>query len=190
MIEENEYDPPITYPTKLHKGRYCPVCAEEAVSPLGSTDNDYLIIEEFPYAMLTPKRTSFNRNEIFPQSILQLELDKVGMLLGKFRFVSVFPHFSHENGDPNANCYASGLARAVDEINGKKGVIILGANLCKEFTGYELKKVCGLSYVDTKYMPDGDVPRVFLPSIDTIYSTGAGEFGLGLMRFAKQIGVI
>jgi hypothetical protein len=76
----------------------------------------------------------------------------------------------------------------LSEIQNKKGVIILGGNLCKYMTGYDLKQVQGLSSVESQYLPDSDVPRVFLPTIRTLYSTGGGEFTLGIQRWVSQLG--
>jgi hypothetical protein len=45
-----------------------------------------------------------------------------------------------------------------------------------------------LSGVNSQYLPDNDVPRVFLPTLRSIFVSGAGEFGLGLRRFVSQIG--
>ena len=170
---------------------YCSVCAEEVVDPVGDVQNDYLIIEEFPYVIIppAPQVLKWKKDEWTPRKIVANELTKVGMVIQQFHIVSVFPHRIPDNGMPNENCYQVGLENVVTKISKYKGVIVLGTNLCKEFTGYDLKSVCGLSGVDSKYIPDGDVPRVFLPSINSIFSTGSGEFGIGLRRFAKQLGV-
>lgn len=170
---------------------YCPACAEEVINPAGSTDCDFIIVEEFPELCLPTPAMGYNnawkREEWTPKKILANELTKIGMVPQQFRIVSVFPHLPPANGMPDENCYNAGLSQAVNEINGKRGVIVLGSNLCKEFTCYDLKKVQGLSGVESQYIPDGDVPRVFLSSVRTIYSVGAGKFRLGLQRFANQL---
>ena len=172
--------------------QYCPVCGEEVINPVGSNDCDYLIIEEFSELVLPPPAITsrWQKNDWTPRKILVNELAKVGMVLQQFRIVSVYPHLTPESGQPNEDCYATGLSFAMDEIHNKLGIIILGTNLCKEFTGYELKQVCGLSNVPYLLGHDtGDMPRVFLPTIRSIYSTGSGEFRIGLQRFVKQLGV-
>jgi hypothetical protein len=173
---------------------YCPACAEEVVPNSGSQECDYAIVEEFPELVLptlSMRYTSglFSKDEWTPKKMLGNELAKVGMVIQQFRIISVYPHLPPDSGIPIENCYESGFARMVEEIQTKKGVIILGGNLCKKFTGWELKQVQGLSGVESQYLPDGDIPRVFLSTIRTLYSSGAGEFTLGLKRWASlQLG--
>jgi hypothetical protein len=50
-----------------------------------------------------------------------------------------------------------------------------------------LKHVQGLSGVETTYLPP-EIPVVFLSTIRTLYSVGAGEFSLGLTRWSSQLG--
>lgn len=177
--------------------QYCPVCLEEVVPNSGSEECDYAIIEEFPELVLpTPSMQSkYHKDEWTPKKILMNELDKIGMVIQQFRVISVYPHLPPENGTPIENCYDSGFGRMLSEIQNKKGVIILGGNLCKSMTGYDLKQVQGLSGVESQYLPDGDtylpneMARVFLPTIRTLYSTGGGEFTLGLQRWVSlQLG--
>lgn len=170
--------------------QYCPSCIEEVVPNSGSEECDYAIVEEFPELVLpTPSMQSkFHRDEWTPKKILMNELDKIGMVIQQFRVISVYPHLPPESGIPIENCYDSGFGRMLSEIQNKKGVIILGGNLCKYMTGYDLKQVQGLSSVESQYLPDSDVPRVFLPTIRTLYSTGGGEFTLGIQRWVSQLG--
>jgi len=168
--------------------QYCPACGEEAILPTGSNDCDYLIIEEFPELVIpTPAVGSrWQKDEWTPKKILVNELVKVGMVWQQFRIVSVYPHLPPSDGQPLENCYNFGMEQSISECAEKKGVIVLGGNLCKYFTGYELKQVQGLSGVNSKYIPSDEI-RMFLPTIRSIYSTGAGEVGIGLSRFAKQL---
>lgn len=169
--------------------QYCPSCLEEVIPNSGSEECEYAIVEEFPELCLpTPSMQSkWAKDEWSVKKILMNELDKVGMVIQQFRVISVYPHLPPESGIPIENCYDSGFGRMLNELENKKGVIILGGNLCKTFTGYDLKQVQGLSGVDFLMGNDvGDMPRVFLPTIRTLYSTGAGEFSLGLRRFISQ----
>ena len=168
--------------------QYCPSCVEEVVPNSGSEECDYAIVEEFPELVLpTPAMLSkWSKDEWTPKKILMNELDKIGMVIQQFRIITVYPHLPPETGQPNENCYDAGFGRMLEEIQTKKGVIILGGNLCKSMTGYDLKQVQGLSRVDFLMGCDvGDMPRVFLPTIRTLYSSGAGEFTLGLRRWAQ-----
>lgn len=169
---------------------YCPACGNEVVPNLNSPDCDFLLIEEFPELILpAPAMVSkYQKDEFTPKKILVSELAKVGMVLQQFHVVSVYPHLPPEDGMPLENCYNWGLEQAIAGAYGKKGVIVLGGNLCKTFTEYELKPVQGLSGVHSQYLPDEDVARVFLPTIRTVYSVGAGEIAIGLQRFAQQVG--
>jgi hypothetical protein len=171
--------------------QYCPACAEEVVLNTGSEECEYAIVEEFPELVLpTPSMQSkWQKDEWTPKKILMSELAKVGMVIQQFRIISVYPHLPPESGIPIENCYDSGFGRMLSEIQTKKGVIILGGNLCKKFTGWELKHVQGLSSVDFLLGYDvGDMPRVFLSTIRTLYSVGGGEFTLGLKRWLSQLG--
>ena len=171
--------------------KYCPSCVEEVVPNSGSEECDYAIVEEFPELVLpTPAMLSkWSKDEWTPKKMLGNELAKVGMVIQQFRIITVYPHLPPETGQPNENCYDAGFGRMLEEIQTKKGVIILGGNLCKSMTGYDLKQVQGLSSVESQYLPDGDIPRVFLPTIRTLYSQGAGEFTLGLKRWMSlQLG--
>jgi hypothetical protein len=174
---------------------YCPACAEEVVPNSGSQECEYAIVEEFPELVLptlSMRYTSglFSKDEWTPKKMLGNELAKVGMVIQQFRIISVYPHLPPDSGIPIENCYKSGFNRMLNELEGKKGVIILGGNLCKAFTGHDLKQVQGLSKVDFLMGCDvGDMPRVFLSTIRTLYSGGAGEFTLGLKRWASlQLG--
>ena len=169
---------------------YCPACAEEVVENLNSQDCEYLIIEEFPEIILpTPAMVSkYHKDEWTPKKILVNELAKIHMVLQQFHVVSVYPHLPPEDGMPLDNCYAFGLEQVIKLCEERKGLIILGGNLCKALTVYELKQVQGLSGVPIQLLLGiWDAPRVFLPNIRTIYATGAGEFSLGLKRFAQSI---
>ena len=166
----------------------CPVCMEEAVSYTGDSLCDYLIIEEFPELNVKVSGSSWKKDEWTHKKIMNNELNKVDMTINQFRIVSAYPHLPPASGIPNEKCYDFGLSLLPDEMISKLGVIVLGSNLCKEFTGYDLKQVQGLSNVDFLLGYDvGDMPRVVLPSIRSLYSTGNGEFSLGLSRFAKQL---
>jgi hypothetical protein len=168
---------------------YCPSCLEEVVLNTGSEECEYAIVEEFPELVLpTPSMQSkWQKDEFTPKKILINELAKVGMVIQQFRIITVYPHLPPESGIPIENCYDSGFGRMLSEIQTKKGVIILGGNLCKKFTGYELKQVQGLSGVETTYLPP-EIPVVFLSTIRTLYSVGGGEFTLGLKRWSSQLG--
>jgi hypothetical protein len=170
--------------------QYCPACGDEVVPNSGSEECDFAIIEELPELVLpTPAMQSkWSKDEWTPKKILSNELDKIGMVIQQFRVIAVYPHTLSQAEVPVDSCYESGFSRMLEEIQRKRGVIILGARLCKEFTGHELKQVQGLSRVESQYLPDANVPRMFLPSIKTIYSTGAGEFRIGLRRFSVQLG--
>lgn len=169
--------------------QFCPACGEEVVPTFGSPECDYLLIEEFPELVLpTPSMVSkYQREEWTPKRILGNELTKIGMVIQQFRVVSVYPHLPPVDGQPLENCYNFGFEQILSEVNGKRGIIILGGNLCKSFTKYELKQVQGLSGVVSEFIPN-DVPRVFLSSVRSIYASGAGEFAVGLQRFVSQIG--
>jgi hypothetical protein len=172
--------------------QYCPSCLEEVVLNTGSEECEYAIVEEFPESVLpTPSMQSkWAKDEWTPKKILMNELDKIGMVIQQFRIITVYPHLPPESGIPIENCYDSGFGRMLSEIQNKKGVIILGGNLCKKFTGYELKQVQGLSEVHSDYLPDigRNIPRVFLSTVRTLYSVGCGEFTLGLQRWVSQLG--
>lgn len=164
----------------------CPVCLEEAYVPVGAPDCEYLIIEEFPELVIPTGNLNTWKDEWTPKKILVNELSKAGLNPLQFIVASVYPHYP--DGEPNERCYNFGLEYVTTEfIPRMKGVIVLGGNLCKTFTGYELKQVQGLSGVPSALIPDGDVPRVFLPTIRSMYSTTFGEFSLGMKRFAEQL---
>ena len=167
---------------------YCPSCAEEVVPNSGSLECEYAIVEEFPELVLpTPSMQSkWAKDEWTPKKMLMNELDKVGMVIQQFRVITVYPHLPPESGIPIENCYDSGFGRMLSEIQNKRGVIILGGNLCKKFTGWELKHVQGLSGLQSTYLPI-EIPIVCLPTIRTLYSTGSGEFTLGLKRFVSNL---
>ena len=176
---------------ELVGGHYCPACGDEVIPNSGSEECDYAIVEEFPELIIpTPAMLSkYQREEWSVKKILMNELDKIGMVIQQFRIISVYPHLPPETGQPNENCYDAGFGRMLEEIQTKKGIIILGGNLCKSMTGYDLKQVQGLSGVESQYLPDTDVPRVFLPTIRTLFSTGSGEMRLGLKRWMSlQLG--
>jgi hypothetical protein len=175
---------------------YCPSCGDEVVPSLHSESCDYLIIEEFPELVLPAPAMmgKWQKDEFTPKKILVNELDKIGMVLQQFHVISVYPHLPPQDGIPNENCYTFGLEQATSLINLKKGIIILGGNLCKTFTGYDLKQVQGLSGVPSNYLSIrlnggflGYGELMFLPTLRAIYSTGAGEFSIGLQRFAKSV---
>ena len=170
--------------------QYCPSCGDEVVLSSGNPSCDYLIIEEFPELILPAPSMSYQnryqKEEWTPKKILANELAKVGMNVQQFYMLSVYPH-SDNSPTPNETCYDWGIEQVIERIPEYRGIIILGGNLCKFFTDYELKQVQGLSSVSSQYLPDGDIPRVFLPTLRSIYSTGAGEFRLGLERFVSQL---
>lgn len=174
--------------------QYCPSCGEEVVEGLGNPTNDFLIIEELPDLCLPERpKSQFMRqkDEWTSKKVLNAELGKIGMDIRQFRIVSVYPHLPPESGIPVENCYNFGLGQVRLEMEGKQGIIIIGGNLCKEMSGFELKQVQGLTGVDFLLGYDaGDMPRAFLPNIRSIYTQGAGEFRIGLNRFAKMIGVL
>jgi len=171
--------------------QYCPACANEVVPNSGHPQSDYLLIEEFPELVYPPAPANGwqKREDWTPSKIVANELAKVGMLPQQFHIITVYPHHVPSDGQPSENCYSVGLEQAISIIGQYKGVIVLGANLCKTFTGYPIDQVQGLSDVPSQYIPDGDIVRMFLPNIRSIYATGAGEFSIGLKRFADKVRV-
>lgn len=165
---------------------HCPACGNETV-PVVINASPFLIIEELPELVLPDQKKTQFADEWTPRGMLHNELQKVGMSIHQFDIVSAFPHTVPENGKPDENCWKAGLDYAIGFIPKYKGVLILGRNLCKEFTGYELDKVMGLSDVESKYIPDGDIPRYFLQPVRYFYSVGSAEFAIGLQRFAERV---
>jgi hypothetical protein len=177
--------------------QYCPACAEEVVPNMGSAECDFIVVEEFPDMILPePAIQGWMKNrrpEWTPRKILENELGKLGMVIQQFRIISVFPHLPPADGMPNENCYQAGLERARNEMEGKQGIIVLGDNLCKEMTRYNLKGVHGLTGVDFLLGWDaGDQPRMFIDHPRKVLlpkHPGIGEIRIGLERFARLIGV-
>lgn len=165
--------------------QYCPACGDPIVQP-DIQGRSFLIIEELAELVYPEKMKSKYDNDFTVREILKIELQKVGLMLQQFDIVQVYPHVVPENGMPNENCFDAGLDYATDLLVKYKGVIVLGGNLCKIFTGYEINKVQGLTDVESKYIPSG-MPRMFLNKMQSFYAVGNGEFELGFKRFAEQV---
>lgn len=176
--------------------QHCPVCAEEVVSPVGRADAEFLAIEEYPHMIFNPP---LQGNDIPPSKIFRREVAKAGLNIAQFRIVSVYPHVL-DGEDMDERCWKVGNEMFLEELYkfGKinnddvrdwRGILVFGSTLCSQFTGdnYKLDGVVGLTGVP--HYLQTNAPVMFLPSIKTVYSQGAGELQLGLKRFADLVGV-
>lgn len=162
----------------------CPACGNEVVSAMGRADSDFLAIEEYPHMIFNPP---LQGNDIPPSKIFRKELAKAGFNIHQFRIISVYPHLLGEN-EMDERCWSAGMNVLVSgELPPYKGILVFGNALCSELSAYKLDEVMGLTGISHRLTTDA--PVMFLPSIKTVYSQGAGELQLGLKRFAKLVGV-
>ena len=156
----------------------CPVCGtERCVPPAGRKDSPVLLVAEFPgdEEVLDGQPFTGRTGTIFKQQLGQL-----GWSLSNFRMMNLWQH------PPNKNekCLKHGIQTVIKEAQGKKGILLIGSDVAKAFTQYNVSEICGIP-VESDYFSAEVIMAMVNPAI--VFHGVLGELQLGLEKFLKRI---
>lgn len=161
----------------------CPVCAERVIGAHGDTDSEILLVGSAP----SEDEIYFNRPFTGPTiNIFRKELHKNAKIdLSQTRQILAHYHDKLKKAD----CVAVSMSLVMKEIEGKKVVVLVGADAVREFTGLSVQDTNGLCVTDEvrKFMEDEKLHGVKFFSISspqTVFRS-LGEFRFGLIQLGK-----
>ena len=119
---------------------FCDICGRKLVAPEGPANADILLVADSP--------TIFDVREGRPWTgpggkVLRTELRRAGINYNNCRVTNMWQHVKHKDCDP-----ASHIDAVLKEMQGRKAILLMGADAVQYFTGENVSEVSGLR-VDT-----------------------------------------
>lgn len=165
----------------------CPVCAEEIVRIVGDEQADILLIGSVPNEEELKYHKPFSggtgqifRRELFRNADIEINSCRLALL------------WYHEN-NKNDDCLEVSAELVIQEMIGRKYIILIGAQAVTYFTDLSVDKVNGLEITeavrisDTEYI-NSNQSRVFaLVNPSSIFARSVGELRFGLKAIKKGI---
>jgi len=155
----------------------CPQCKKLLVVPIGDPKAEYLIAGEFPGYEEIRSGMPFTGKA---GEILQAELGRAGISIGRFRITNLWLHAPNEK-ECGVKWHMDQLAL---EMKGRKAALLMGSELSKILFG---KGITDLSGMEMKHDAFPDVRLFFAPNPVQLFHGPVGEFRLALDRFASRV---
>lgn len=166
----------------------CPSCAEEVpMRIVGDAKSDYLFVGSIPDDEELKYHKPFSgssghifRRELFKATDIDLSFSRLAML------------WYHAN-NKNENCLSVSASLVIEEMIGRRYIILVGAAAVKHFTDLAVDKVSGLEITecvklnDTEYLNSNQSRAFALVSPSTVFMRGVGELRFGLQNIRKLI---
>jgi hypothetical protein len=179
----------------------CPHCGKGLLKPK-LTSSPVLIIKETPTQSELDSDTVFvlkgkNKNgyeENTTSYYLHREMGLVGLQMMSFNLTNFYMHIPPKSGRSNEEkelaqrCIDFSIQELVKLAEGKKIILIMGAETIRTFTGYNSSDTYGL-IMKSKLLPD--VPVIIpCPNSDKMMNQPIGEFRNSLKVLAEQIQIL
>lgn len=168
--------------------QYCPSCAEEVpMRIVGDARSDYLFVGSIPDDEELKYHKPFSggaghifRRELFKITDVDLSFSRLAMLW-------------YHAPNKNENCLSVSASLVVEEMIGRKYIILVGAAAVKYFTDLSVDKVNGLEVTEcvklneTEYLNTNQSRAFALVNPSTVFNRGVGELRFGLQNIRKLI---
>jgi uracil-DNA glycosylase family 4 len=156
----------------------CPYCdRDDLVLASGAKRAEILIIGGFPGDKEIQKGKPLVGKT---GSVLRSELGRVGLDMRQMRLCNLWLHPNNKNED----CKNYGKQKVMDEVKGRKVILLIGSDAVKEFCNENVSEVSGLE-VKSPYF---SAPLVFAcVQPTTVWHGGLGEVRLSIQKFAKKV---
>jgi uracil-DNA glycosylase family 4 len=157
----------------------CPVCAEEAIRPIGNVSSKLLIVGEFP----GDSEMKFGKPFVGAAGkVLKHELSLLGLDLLQFRVTNLWLHPPTKNED----CFNFGYSQVLEEVKGKKAILLVGSEVVSTFTEYNVSDVCGLRMDKKDHMFSCNLVMCMVNTA-IVFHSGIGEVRLAMQKFYKEL---
>lgn len=163
----------------------CPVCSNEVVKVSGDKDAEIIIVGSIPDDEELQYHKPFSgrigrifRRELFKHADIDISFCRLAML------------WYHAN-NKNKNCLLVSAEVVLDEMIGRKYIILVGAAAVSHFTDLSVDKINGLEITegvrisDTQYLNSNESRAFALVSPSTVFNRGVGELRFGLQNIKK-----
>lgn len=174
----------------------CPLCRQRLVQPIGPREADILIAGEFPGWTEIKTGVPFSDRA---GNILRRELRRVGINYMACRVTNLWLHAKHPGGRSKAQKEELEIelnwhrGQLLEELKGRRAVLLLGSDVTEALTGYHVLDVAGLNLVrlPKKALLDRFAKRdtivMAAPNPAVVYQKGqtAGELTLAFDKFAE-----
>ncbi len=133
------------------KRNECPICGNLLVMPRGPEDASILMVGSHPGYEELKQGIPWVGNA---GKVLKKELQRVGMNFDLLRVTNAWMHYSVGPKEPRfEDEFDYHMKSVVEEAQGKKAILLMGAIPVKVFTGYNVSEVEGL-VVKSTHFPD------------------------------------
>jgi len=165
----------------------CYVCEQEVIPATGYSRSDVLIVGEEPgkhelaagkpFVSITKYQTA--------GSVLRQELANLGYDLFQFKLTNLWYHKpydkSHKNYEP---CFEASKNACLEEMKGKKAILLIGSDCVSYFTDYKVSDVNGLQ-VDSNMI---SCPIIYAcVQTASVFHNGVGEVRFAISNFIEHI---
>jgi len=162
-------------------GKHCPVCSDPVIVPFGDTDSDILIVGSVPSDDELESGRGFS-DPVF--SILKKDLFKAaGIDMNAVRKGYVWFHGKQSR----KGCLEVSSSLVIEELKGKKVVVLVGADAVSFFSDLSVEDTNGLDVTDevaSRFDIDEGARFFALCSPTNVYRY-VGEYRFGLSKLGE-----
>ena len=156
----------------------CPDCGKLLVDPCGPPRSPILLLAEFPGFYEIKSGTPWTGPA---GDILKKELRRVGVIFEKCRATNLWGH----EKDPKTCEFGGHWQRALQELSGRKAVLLMGSDVAQWFLGIPVSEVTGLTVQSDKLPRDAVAVVMYNPAI--AQHDKLGETRLAIERFGELV---
>lgn len=156
----------------------CPNCFDLLVKAVGPAKSEILIVGGIPGEQELKDLEPFTG---WTGKNFRRELANAGLDYFQCRVTNLWLHLPNKD----EKCLEFCMEQVLQEAQGKKLILLCGAETVQTFTGHKVSEVCGL-WVDTTYFSkDTKVMAMFNPA--QLQHGGVGEVKLSLAKFVLEV---
>jgi uracil-DNA glycosylase family 4 len=158
----------------------CPVCnSMEMVYPIGPKKSPILIIGEAPGDdEIRDAKPFVGRTG----TVLRTELGRLGIDLGAMRITNMWRHPKTDN----EKCFQHCFTKAIEDAQGRKAILLIGAGTLKKFCGHGVEDYNGL-LVKSNWLSAPFVMASVQPAVVWNENGTLGEVRFVMKKFAELI---
>lgn len=155
----------------------CPNCKSPLVLPSGDPDSEYAIVGEYP----GDEELKAGRVMVGAMSsVFRTELSFVNLNLNSFRLLNLWFHKPNDD----VKCFDESLKACLEELQGKKVVLLVGSDTVSFFCNEKVSDVNGL-VVTSKYIDAPLVMAMVNPAI--VFHGPVGELRFAIRQFSEKV---